>query len=298
MQHTVGGVTNSYYFHRNPLGDVIGIYNANRTLVARYSYDAWGNCTISGDTTDITVAHANPIRYRGYYYDEETGLYYCNARYYSPKWRRFISPDDTAYLDPYSVNGLNQYCYCGNDPINYADPSGRFAISLTMIGLILGVAAGATAGGVIAYNVAQDRGAEGWELFGWTMAGIFGGGIIGGALGAGAGALATQITGVLGFSIAKGSIVAIKGITVLGHLQNYLRHADRVGAGAYHTIKNLWKFGEGAYQWAINLQYIKDAISLGSQFVLVPDEVVKSSGTLIKEIGYLIENGIPWIMFN
>ena len=83
----------------------------------------WGNCTISGNTT---VAKANPIRYRGYYYDEETGLYYCNARYYSPKWRRFISPDDTSYLDPSSVNGLNQYCYCGNDPVNYCDPSGRF----------------------------------------------------------------------------------------------------------------------------------------------------------------------------
>ena len=75
----------------------------------------YGNCTISGDTA---VAQANPIRYRGYYYDDDTGLYYCNARYYSPKWRRFISPDDTAYLDPSSVNGLNQYCYCGNDPIN------------------------------------------------------------------------------------------------------------------------------------------------------------------------------------
>ena len=70
------------------------------------------NCTISGETTDIAVAQANPIRYRGYYYDEDTGLYYCSARYYSPKWRRFISPDDTAYLDPSSVNGLNQYCYC------------------------------------------------------------------------------------------------------------------------------------------------------------------------------------------
>ena len=85
MQHTVNGVTTPYYFHRNPLGDVVGIYNTNGTLVAKYIYDAWGNCTISGNTT---VAKANPIRYRGYYYDEETGLYYCNAQYYSPKWRR------------------------------------------------------------------------------------------------------------------------------------------------------------------------------------------------------------------
>jgi len=44
------------------------------TLVAKYIYDAWGNCTISGDTTNYALAHANPIRYRGYYYDSETGL--------------------------------------------------------------------------------------------------------------------------------------------------------------------------------------------------------------------------------
>ena len=192
---------------------------------------------------------------------------------------------------------MNQYCYCGNDPINYADPSGRFAISLTTIGLILGVAAGATAGGVIAYNVAQDMGAEGWELFGWTMAGIFGGGIIGGALGAGIGTLIAKTTGILGFSIAKGSIVPIKNITLLGHLSNYIKLAEKIGAGVYHTTKNIWKYGENAYQLAINLQYLKDASSLGSLFLLMPDEVVKGTSVLIKEIYYLIENGIPWVMW-
>ncbi|MBO5323695.1 MAG: hypothetical protein J6A88_06315, partial [Oscillospiraceae bacterium] len=120
--------------------DVVGIYNTSGTMVAKYIYDAWGNCTISGNTA---IAKANPIRYRGYYYDDETGLYYCNARYYSPKWCRFISPDDTAYLDPYSVNGLNQYCYCGNDPINYADPSGRapwWSWALSGLQFVAGVA--------------------------------------------------------------------------------------------------------------------------------------------------------------
>ncbi len=54
-------------------------------------------------------------------------MYYLNARYYSPEWCRFISPDDTSYLDPDSVNGLNLYCYCNNDPVNYADPGGHMA---------------------------------------------------------------------------------------------------------------------------------------------------------------------------
>ena len=95
--------------------------------MAKYLYDAWGNCTIAGETTNNALAHANPIRYRGYYYDDDTGLYYLNARYYSPKWRRFISPDDTSYLTPESVNGLNLYCYCNNDPVNMVDPSGHKA---------------------------------------------------------------------------------------------------------------------------------------------------------------------------
>ena len=95
-------------------------------MQAKYSYDAWGNCAIDSATTNYDLAHANPIRYRGYYYDEDTNLYYLNSRYYSPEWRRFISPDDTAYLDPESVNGLNLYCYCNNDPINFVDPSGHF----------------------------------------------------------------------------------------------------------------------------------------------------------------------------
>ena len=125
MEHTTGGVSTRYYFQRNLLGDVQAIVNTNGTVVARYLYDAFGNCTIASGTTNTAVANANPIRYRGYYYDDDTGLYYCNARYYSPKWRRFISPDDTAYLDPESVNGLNLYCYCNNDPVNYADPTGR-----------------------------------------------------------------------------------------------------------------------------------------------------------------------------
>ena len=114
------GTATPYYFRRNLLGDVIGIYNTSGTKVGGYAYDAWGNCTITLNTNGI--ATRNPIRYRGYYYDEETGLYYLNARYYSPTWRRFISPDDTAYLDTENPNGLNLYTYCGNNPliVNYS----------------------------------------------------------------------------------------------------------------------------------------------------------------------------------
>ena len=115
--------TGTYYYDKNPRGDVIGILDNSGNTVVKYTYDAYGNCT-RGYTTNTDLADSNPIRYRSYYYDKDTGLYYLNARYYNPEWRRFISPDDTAYLDIESANGLNLYAYCGNDPINRYDPSG------------------------------------------------------------------------------------------------------------------------------------------------------------------------------
>ena len=85
----------------------------------------------------MQLAIANPIRYRGYYYDTDIGLYYLNARYYNPQLRRFISPDDTAYLNPENANGLNLYAYCYNDPVNYADPSGNGPITILLSCLVV-----------------------------------------------------------------------------------------------------------------------------------------------------------------
>ena len=111
----------------------------------------WGNCTAVYSSND-TLANDNPIRYRGYYYDIENNFYYLNSRYYSPEFRRFISPDDTSYLNPENVNGLNLYCYCNNDPVNFVDPSGHFAISAFLIGCAivgLSTVAGAASGAII-----------------------------------------------------------------------------------------------------------------------------------------------------
>ena len=160
----------------------LGLTNAPRDSIIKIGM---GNCTIDSETTDIILARVNPIRYRGYYYDTDIGLYYLNTRYYSPELRRFISPDDTAYLDSENANGLNLYAYCCNDPVNYADPSGHFMISTAVIiGAIVGAVVLGTAGGIIAYNVAQNSGSEGWELLGWTVLGIVGGAIVGAAIGA------------------------------------------------------------------------------------------------------------------
>ena len=125
-----GATPQPYYYHRNLQGDVIAIYDASGEKKVEYAYDAWGNCTVVY-AEDLGFAKANPIRYRGFYFDRETGLYYLNARYYSPEWRRFISPDAAEYIDPETPNGLNLYAYCGNDPVNYKQGPGSSGGSIT-----------------------------------------------------------------------------------------------------------------------------------------------------------------------
>ena len=70
-----------------------------------------------------TIGQLNPFRYKGYYFDNESGMYYCNSRYYNPQWGRFLNYDSIVCLNLENVNGLNLYCYCMNNPIMYADSS-------------------------------------------------------------------------------------------------------------------------------------------------------------------------------
>ena len=95
--------------------------------MVEYYYDAWGNHKWTGDET---LAKRNPFRYRGYYYDEETGLYFLKSRYYDPKIGRFINIDSVCYIAPELLNGLNLYAYCLNNPVMYVDPYGTFFISI------------------------------------------------------------------------------------------------------------------------------------------------------------------------
>ena len=151
----------SHYYNllKDSLGNVAKVMNYGR-LIGEYTYDAWGNVTtkiyddIEIDTIDRYVINNNPFRYKGYYYDVDTSLYYCINRYYSKELCRFISPDDVEYLDPESVNGLNLYCYCYNNPVNYYNPSGNIAISIIVLLVCIGIGAlvGGTYAGVTAYN--------------------------------------------------------------------------------------------------------------------------------------------------
>ena len=95
-----------------------------------YEYDSWGNLISMQDTSGINIGTINPIRYRGYYFDEETGLYYLQSRYYDPQVGRFINAD--GYISTgQGIIGNNMFAYCNNNPVNNSDPLGLWTIGYT-----------------------------------------------------------------------------------------------------------------------------------------------------------------------
>ncbi|MDD4476279.1 MAG: hypothetical protein PHV95_10955 [Eubacteriales bacterium] len=113
-----------YYYGRNVQGDIIRIYDSTGTVIVYYSYDAWGNILTIGGSLASTVGTANPFRYRGYYYDSETGFYYLNSRYYDPQVGRFISADSVIADVGGEILGNNLFAYCFNNPVNLIDSEG------------------------------------------------------------------------------------------------------------------------------------------------------------------------------
>ena len=136
---TANGTDTEYFYVKNLQGDILKVITATGTEAAAYTYDAWGKLlTSAGDMADV-----NPLRYRGYFYDTETGLYYLKSRYYDPEVGRFINPDAFATTDVDGVLSANMFAYCENNPVNKEDPTGAIALTtLILIGsAVFGVAA-------------------------------------------------------------------------------------------------------------------------------------------------------------
>ena len=110
------------------------------TTLARYSYDAWGKCTITEDTTEVDIATVNPYRYRSYYYDSETQLYYLQSRYYDPETGRFLNADEAEIISAdNTVISCNLFTYCKNDPVNNSDIGGKIpTFVFVAIGAVFG----------------------------------------------------------------------------------------------------------------------------------------------------------------
>ena len=125
-----------YLYLTNQMGDVISITDAHGNEIVQYDYDPWGKCNfiepmIADEKFANNIANINPIRYRGYYFDSETGYYYLQSRYYDPDICRFINADAPEYVqfqkDDYAGN--NSFVYCCNDPVNNTDPKGNISFS-------------------------------------------------------------------------------------------------------------------------------------------------------------------------
>lgn len=115
----------TYYYEKNMQSDIVGILDTSGNTVVKYTYDIWGKSLGTTGMLSSTIGVINPLRYRGYYYDTETALYYLQSRYYSPDLMRFISQDDPVLSNAQGEPpGSNLYAYCLNDPVNNVDPTG------------------------------------------------------------------------------------------------------------------------------------------------------------------------------
>ena len=135
-----------YFYLRNGQNDVVGLMDGSGTRVVEYTYDAWGKLISTTGTLATSLGADNPFRYRGYYYDTETGLYYLMTRYYDPEVCRFISAD--VYMTTgQGVLGGNMWAYCLNNPVLYSDTFGEsvtvciLGVTFTLVELlVIGVA--------------------------------------------------------------------------------------------------------------------------------------------------------------
>ena len=175
---TDGTSFETYYYVLNLQGDVVKLIQANGHVVAQYTYDAWGNILDSGGN----LAEVNPLRYRGYYYDNETGFYYLQSRYYDPANRRFINADTYSSTDSSDAVSCNMFAYCGNNPVTRSDETGEFW------NLVIGAVVGAVVNAVTTVVSAKMNGEE----VDWVDVAISA------AVGAASGAVAATGIGALG----------------------------------------------------------------------------------------------------
>ena len=197
-----------YFYLKNAQGDVTGLVDSTGTKVVAYTYGPWGEAWGASGTLASTLGAFNPLRYRGYVYDTETGLYYLNSRYYNPTWGRFINADTTdvlgASLDKANWD-KNLFAYCDNNPIIRVDHGGQ-------IWMLIGAAVGAfVSGAVSAISQYATTGSINWKTVG-----------INAAAGAVSGALATTGIGLVA------SIGANAGLGGAAYVSDQIVNGDEI----------------------------------------------------------------------
>ena len=298
--------------------------------MVEYYYDAWGNHKVvdeNGDeiTSSTHIGNLNPFRYRGYYYDTETGLYFLQTRYYDPEVGRFLNRDSVQYADPETINGLNLYAYCLNNPVEYVDPTGSdpqwwqwllFGIGAVLVaasiialpftaggsGLISAIITGAAKGALIGAAVGSGIGIAGGAIYSGVTGSDMGesilsgflmgfgiGAVVGAVIGGAAGAHGWYNTKALEFTNFGSNEV------VLGRSPGYVDIAKSRGATYFHTTDEIWNAtkafkGVGnSGMWKINKAFLKQQIKSGATFVLTESP---SGYFYAKEFAYITKHAI------
>lgn len=286
-----------YIYERNIQGDVLRIYQKDDlTLAAEYQYDAYGNHKVINHTED-NIGDINPFRYRGYYFDVETGWYYLNARYYSPAMCRFISPDELSILDETrsQINGLNLYMYCGDNPIMNVDSNGTFGFIFT---LLISAIAGAIFSGAV--SVAQQVITNGINNVNWWQVGadMLLGAASGLALGAG-GAIGGIIKGTIkvGLSISKAAAISLTlGLSVTTNIAAGMgSYAMEYAGGQHESFNPLIMIMNGLGQGVSSLfDTFVGASFVGAKLWNVGKNVHNSLSSIIsRSIGRYVATAMP-----
>ena len=304
-----GSSTATYYYITNLQGDVMYLVDSNGNQVAAYTYDPYGKIL----SATGTMAEINPLRYRGYYYDAETGFYYLQSRYYDPNTCRFINADSYASTDQ-GLIGYNMFAYCRNDPINRKDVNGNWSFWATLgvaIGAAVCIAAvtvltcgvgTATLAGTIAVGAAKGAlagaaiGTATGAGIGYAETGTLEGAATGAAIGFGAGAVIGAAVGGTSAGLKFGTFSSKSSLA-----NHFAKHGNEFG-GMYSNAK---EYANGAKYVIKNGTYIEEKNAyirfLGEQgkanYAFVG---LTSNGQVatyhVKSVGKMIKCGISLFM--
>ena len=275
----IGG--KNYFYVRNLQNDVIALVDEDGNEVVHYTYDSWGKIlSITGSLKD-TVGQQNPFRYRGYFYDRETGMYYLKSRYYDPELRRFISADVIATVKESleTLHNRNLYAYCDGNPLTRRDDNGKMWL----------VAAAAFAVGTVASVATQMMGGKSFKEVSWI-----------GAVTSGL----TTAMGLLGVAPAAQIAISVAGEFVSSYIEDdeslYNSVVNAAVEGAYGAIFD--KAGkilnvEGYLKLTrdhkhnikkikdLNLWLYKENRKISSENVRYAGEMIKSTATTVVNYG-------------
>ncbi len=280
----------TYYYHKNMFGDIIGILDSSYNEIVTYEYDSWGALVNITDNSNINLGTINPFRYRSYYYDEESGFYYLNSRYYNPKMGRFINADSVV-SEIGEINGCNIFCYSFNNPISLVDDDGNWpkwakkvvaAVAVVAVVTIAAAITVATCGtGTVAATVAV--GAAKGTAIGFATGGVIGAtkGAIenriktGGWKGSGKAALEDGSSGAL-----EGSIVG----AISGGVGSYLKLSN--------VANNNWTYGHNGESPLSQMDYhykkhvIDEGFSKGNNVFNYTDDALNYMSRNSSELKY------------